>query len=112
MASFDDDGRSHPGGPDAAVGLAETEAYFAVPNGPRLRPPVGESFAGKERERPTAVRLAVGEITATWVAPQNIDGHQGAGSEYMAAESLATAPCSRSVTRPAAAREPSLVPPR
>jgi Protein of unknown function (DUF3376) len=43
---------------------------------------------------------------------QKIHGLQGAGSAYMAAESLASAPCFRSATRPAAASVPSLVPPR
>jgi hypothetical protein len=43
---------------------------------------------------------------------QKICGHQGAGSQDMAADSAASAPRPRSVTRPAPASEPSRVPPR
>jgi hypothetical protein len=43
---------------------------------------------------------------------QNVAAHQGAGSAYMAADSRASVPGVRSSTRPAAARVPSLVPPR
>ena len=43
---------------------------------------------------------------------QNITGDQGAGSEYIAADSWATAPGRNSVIWPAAARPPSLQPPR
>ncbi len=43
---------------------------------------------------------------------QKICGHQGAGSQDMAADSAASAPLRRSVTRPALASEPSRVPPR
>lgn len=43
---------------------------------------------------------------------QKIVGHQGAGSHDIAADSAATAPGRRCVTRPAAASEPSRVPPR
>ena len=43
---------------------------------------------------------------------QNMDGHQGAGSEYMAAERTASAPLLHSVISPAVPSAPSLTPPR
>jgi len=43
---------------------------------------------------------------------QKTVGHQGAGSQDMAAESCRTAPGRSSVTSPASASVPSLVPPR
>ena len=44
--------------------------------------------------------------------PRSLTGHQGAGSQARAAESCRTAPGRSSVTSPAAASAPSVVPPR
>lgn len=50
-------------------------------------------------------------LRAYWCT-QNMTGHQGAGSHDIAADSAATVPGRSSITWPAPARAPSLVPPR
>ena len=57
-----------------------------------------------------AIAVLPGPLSAT--TGQKIAGHQGAGSQESAVESPPSAPARRSAASPAAARAPSLVPPR
>ncbi len=71
------------------------------------------SGAGRDTSRARIAALSVIFMAATRTSlRQKICGHQGAGSQDMAADRVGRVPGRSSLTSPAAASTPSRVPPR